>query len=484
MKRRSFMKELGLAPATLPFLTGLPGLALGNMARPKKRLLFVFTPNGTIAEEFWPQGLGRYFRFGRILEPLEPYRNRMLILKGVSNLVKGPGNAHVRGMGCLLTGCELNPGNIGDPNNEGYAAHGWSRGISIDQELRDFLQGREETRTRFGSLEFGVGVPDRAEPTTRLCYRGNNQPLAPVNDPYEMFRKLYRSPADRENFVSVLDLVREDLMKVAQNLGSEDRVLLERNATLVREMEQNLLRPAEEDLSVPRPRLRDAVANRNDNLPALSRMQTDLLVNAFANDMARVATLQFSKSTGDARMRWLGIEERHHRLSHESDDNADAQEKLVRINRWFSEQLRYLLDQLANTPEPGQDGTLLDHTTVVCINELGKGNTHSLHYLPIVIIGGDMGFRLGRSLRLDWRPRQMDFVSHHRLLLALAHGMGHRLEWFGDEELSVGGPMDLSSYTMSEFTHDAPAGTAMAGMGFWAWRRKRRKTKAVPPEDS
>ena len=68
-------------------------------------------------------------------------------------------------------------------------------------------------------------------------------------------------------------------------------------------------------------------------------MQADLLVNAFANDMARVATLDFTNSVGQARMKWLGIEDGHHSLSHEPDTNVGAQEKLVKINTWFCEQL-------------------------------------------------------------------------------------------------------------------------------------------------
>lgn len=43
-------------------------------------------------------------------------------------------------------------------------------------------------------------------------------------------------------------------------------------------------------------------------------MQIDLLVNSFVNDMARVATLQYTKSVGMARMKWLDITDGHHSL--------------------------------------------------------------------------------------------------------------------------------------------------------------------------
>ena len=84
----------------------------------------------------------------------------------------------------------------------------------IDQELKNFFQGREETRTRFGSLEFGVGVTDRADPWTRMSYGGPNKPIAPISDPYQMYQKLYGQMKDKENLKSILSEVQNDLKKV------------------------------------------------------------------------------------------------------------------------------------------------------------------------------------------------------------------------------------------------------------------------------
>ena len=88
----------------------------------------------------------------------------------------------------------------------------------------------------------------------------------------------------------------------------------------------------------------------NDNIPRISKMQIDLMVNSFAADFARVATLQFTNSVGGARMRWLGVDEGQHELSHKPDSDEDAQDKLTRINRWYCEQLAYLAKRLAETP--------------------------------------------------------------------------------------------------------------------------------------
>jgi len=124
-----------------------------------------------------------------------------------------------------------------------------------------------------------------------------------------------------------------------------------------------------------------------------------------------------TNAVGGARMRWLDIPEGHHELSHEPDSNAKAMEKLTKINKWFCEQLAYLAKRLADTPEPGGAGSLLDNTVIVWTNELGKGSSHTLDNIPFVLVGGGLDFKMGRSLKL---PK----VPHNRLLLALAHGFG------------------------------------------------------------
>ena len=77
-------------------------------------------------------------------------------------------------------------------------------------------------------------------------------------------------------------------------------------------------------------------------------MQIDLLVNAPANDMTRVASLQFMISWSGSHAMAKG--RRRAPLSHEPDSNQDAQDKLLRINQWFAGELAYLADQLAQIP--------------------------------------------------------------------------------------------------------------------------------------
>ena len=432
--RRDFLRKLGISSASLPFLTGLPGFASTRSDGRKQRIIFMFSPNGTLPDKFWPGGDGKLVN-SKILSCLAPFENQTAVLKGLSNRVGGDGDRHMRGMSCLLTGARLHPGNI-QGGSESPA--GWASAISIDQELKNFLQKNEATRTRFGSLEVGVAVPDRADPWTRMSYAGSNQPLAPLDDPYQMLNKLYGQSKDREAYASVIDALGSDLKKISKTVGAEDRHLLEQHLTLVREMEQEMAAAAKSGKFVhPEPELDPNVELTNDNTPQLARMQMDLLVNAMANDMTRVGTLQFMRSVGQARMRWLGIEDGHHSLSHEPDKNKGAQDKLEKINIWFAQQLAYLAKRLRDTPEPGGNGNMLDNTSIVWVNELGKGNSHTLDDIPFVIVGGGSGIKSGY--------RQVgNNVPHNRLLLTLAQSMGHNITTFGEEKWCKDGALNLS----------------------------------------
>jgi hypothetical protein len=90
---------------------------------------------------------------------------------------------------------------------------------------------------------------------------------------------------------------------------------------------------------------------------------------------------------------------------------------------------------LAETPEPGNDGSLLDHTTIVWTNELGEGNSHTLDDIPWVLVGSGLGFTTGRAMQFQNLP-------HNRLLLSLAHAMGHlELNRFGNPDYCIDGPL-------------------------------------------
>jgi hypothetical protein len=435
--RREFLKQAGLSAAGIQLALGLPSLSsAADSQKRKQRLVFVFSPNGVIPKHFWPNTKSDNFELPRILQPLEQFKDQTLTLHGVCNKIRGDGDGHMRGIGCLLTGIELYPGDIQGGSD---TPAGWSKGISVDQYLKNQLQADPRTQTRFGSLEFGAMVPDRADTWTRMSYAGPNQPIAPIDDPYQMFDKLYGQARNRKVIASVRDGLKEDFNRLEKLIGSEDRRILQEHLAMIRSVEKELkaetaLSEKQSGVGHPIPKLTANVEDKNDNMPEVCRMQMELMVNSFVADFTRIASFQITNSVGQPRMNWLGIKEGHHSLSHEPDSNEEAYEKLIKINTWYCEQVAHLAKRLSETPEPGGDGSLLDNTTIVWTNELGKGNSHTRNNIPFVMVGGGLGWKTGRAL--DFKN-----VSHNRLLMSFCESMGHPVDSFGNPSHSRGGTL-------------------------------------------
>ena len=191
----------------------------------------------------------------------------------------------------------------------------------------------------------------------------------------------------------------------------------------------------------PPPEPAGAPLSQAADLPAIGKLQIDSLAAALACDLVRVATLQWTHAESNQTFPWLGINGQHHTMSHAGDQDAAAQENLTKINVWYGEQMAVLLDRLAAIPEG--DGTLLDHTAVVWVIEVGKGNNHAHRDLPFVIAGSCGGaFRTGRFV--DYLAGGGRGHPHNNLLVSLANAMGLPDTTFGDPAHCTGPLPDLT----------------------------------------
>lgn len=422
--RRLFLKNLGVSAAVLPFVSGLRSLAGDHVISGNKRLIIVFTPNGTLESKWFPTGNETDFALSPMLHPLAPYKDKMLILNGINNIVPGRGaSAHAVAVASLLTGQEMV---VADPTSgEGPAA-----GPSVDQVIADFLMGQPSTATRFPSLEFGDKVWEIDNPRTRLSYRVNGQSLACENNPKRMFLRVFGEAERSTNRKSVLDFVLSDFHKLQPRLSRNDAILLEQHADSVRQLEKTLSQVGFENCNTTGVSVSpqwDSWENRPETL----RIQLELMVRALACNQTRVTTLMVTNGTGGGLYPWLGFYEQHHDLSH-IDNEAGALDKLTAINNWFAQQVRYLLDLLQNTPESEGDGSMLDHSIVVWLSDFSSGRLHSQKNLPILLVSGGNYFRVGRYISL---PN----YSHSRFLLSLCQSFGLPFQSFGNSSYCIGG---------------------------------------------
>ena len=437
LSRRALLRGLGGTALALPLLDAMRGSgAYAQAAKPPKRLLVWYTPNGTVPSNFWPSGGERDFTLSPILSPLERHREQLLIVKGVDMLsaLKGPGDAHQKGTGQCLTATELQEGHF---SGDAGSSAGWANGPSVDQVVAQEL-GQS---TRFPSVELGV-LALGSTVKSRISYRGPGQPLPPENDPRRAYARLFGDPdadpavVERENRKrrAVLDLVSSQYRRLKDKLGSDDRLKLDIHLASIADLKARLDKVQTQyggacqplDLSAPD-------ATRVSNLPEIGRLQMDLLTLAFACDLTRVSSLMWSYSAADYIYDWLGddVRDGHHSLAHKGDHDSVKVEQNTRINAWYAEQFGYLLDKLQATPDG--EGNLLDNTLVLWTNEQSKGNNHDRSGMPYVLAGSCGGhFETGRFVT------QTSEVGHGRLLVSVLQAMGVETETFGNPEYGKG----------------------------------------------
>jgi hypothetical protein len=432
--RRTLLGSLGAAGVLTPFLPMLQSQAADD-AFPT-RLILCFSANGTIHENWVPTGTENDFQLSPILTPLEAYKDKLTILDGLEVVREGPGDGHQLGMGLLWTGSKILEGTEFAGGDGGSA--GWGGGISVDQHIANAIGNK----TAYKSLEAGVQTGG-ATVWSRMSYAGSNQPIAPEPDPAAMFDRLFsdfdidtsalqKLKAERG---SVIDLVKDDLQRLSPRYGANDKLKIEAHLDAIREIEQR------NDLAVPNceiPMLDTSVAHdANENFPAVSRLQIDLMVMAMACDLTRVGSLQWSRSVSGTRFDWIGIPEGHHDLSHLGDGDQSMIDKITGVNTWYAGELAYLLQRLSEVPEG--NGTMLDNTLVVWGNELSRGNSHGNFPVPFVLAGGACGrIETGRFLTYDRVP-------HNRLLVSICHALGLDSETtFGDIDTGSGGLAGLT----------------------------------------
>jgi hypothetical protein len=432
MSRRTILRGAAGAAIALPWLEAMtPRRARAGTA--PKRFIVMFSADGTLPTEWTPTGSETSFTLSPILAPLAQYQSDLVIVQGLFQQ-GGGGDGHQNGIGGMLTGTPLNPGPFA---GVGAPPAGWATGPSVDQRIADALAAP----TPFRSLELGVQV-GTADNWGRMIYRRGNQPLPPTDDPAavyaDVFSDLHTDPAVlaqlRARRKSILDAVGGEYSRIENQLGSADKQRLDAHLTAVREIETRLTT----DLVVSNPSCHDPVvtsvaAQENDSYPAVGALQMDLLTMALACDLTRVASLQWSRSVSQVRFTWLGIPDGHHDLSHRSDTDADAVNKLTQINTWYATQMASLITRLKSTPDAA-GGTLFDSTLMLWCNELAKGNTHSRQDAPYVLAGNAGGtLRTGRFVSYEGQG-----LPHNNLLVSLLNAMDVPDTTFGEADWCTG----------------------------------------------
>lgn len=397
ISRRTFLKGIGCSGALIS--VGLPPLdamfnsrgtayaasgAAGSLngGSIESRFLLWFNGNG-IPEKYWiPAETGSNFTLTPCLAPLAPFRNDIHVITGLDNpsaRKPGPGNDHHRSMSALVTGTSFTGTGAG--------------GASVDQVIAEKI-GKD---SRFRSLQIGVCQESFGESIQRnLSWAGRDRPLPPEMLPHKLFDRVFGTKdadwVDRKR--TILDAVRDDAQALRSRLGKQDQTRVDEYLGSIRDMERAIVSlPPEYKLEQP-----EAGGDMKD-WPRISKLQTDLLVHAFAARQTRVASYMLTKCQGLSRFPWLGhTAERHHDYTHGRVETPEGMRILRDICRWHVQEFAYLLAKLKSIPEG--ETTLLDNMCVLFIHEHAEANAHKNNGLAVIAAGHAGGLKTGMHSKM------------------------------------------------------------------------------------
>ncbi len=477
--RRTLLKSALGAAVSLPWLEAMaPRVSHAQDAAPKRFGVF-FSGCGTIPENWTPNGTETDFTLSPILEPLTPHQSDIIVLEGVDMKTTeiGPiANVHDMGVGHMLAAMPVVMG----PAGAGRANHfldGSAGGITIDQAIASAVGGD----TLLPSLELGVECNSTflEVMVTRISYRGVNQPVIPVDNPVQVFTRMFGSAENQgdtaamlnslRNRQSVLDFVTNDYVDLSRRLGAADKARIDQHLTDVRSIEERvalqldnpelgacpqsatleLVEPSEEQcLRDQDLRTDEELANQEPNFCVgnfreVGQLQLDLMALAYICDVSRVASIQWSTGESTTVMDWLDLQYQgtieHHMLTHNESVEASTsannlgeaettvvRQDLTKIHNWYASQFAYLIQKLKDAPEG--DGSVLDNCLLYWTNELGEGGLHTYTNVPYVLAGGAGGaLQTGRYLSFLGGTRP----AHNQLYVSFQNLFGIDSDEFG-----------------------------------------------------
>jgi uncharacterized protein DUF1552 len=419
LTRRAFLKGAGVSIA-LPWLESrrVWGQAAKNEA--PVRLAVIFAGNGFHGKEWTARGQGKAMQFGKVLEPLENFKEKTLFLRGLYNAEAGKGGIHSAMTGNLLSGAFL----------EG--AGGIRSGLSMDQLVAQKVGLETKVPSLVLGCEASISSLHKGFSMIYSSHISWSSPTTPT--PLELypalaFDRMFRDDAGKGD-ASVLDQVLDEAKSLGGKVSAADKAKLDEYLNSVREVEQRIQqagkqgrlqgwRPTLEKPNLPRPA--DGVPQ---DIDVHMRLMCDLLVLAFQTDTTRVCTLKLNNDHSSLRFPHLGVDYMiHHLLSH--NDNADW----LKVNQFFTRQVATIAEKLDKIQEG--ERTALDNTMILYVSSMLSGASHDCTQLPVVLVGRGGG-RIAGGRVLDYLGKPNRKMCS--LYLSMMDKMGVHLDAFGDSK--------------------------------------------------
>jgi hypothetical protein len=431
--RRHFLRGVGVALA-LPWMESLPLFGSASAAQgaatagPPLRLGIVFFSNGVEPAHWWAKGGGANWELGPAAMPLMPHREDMTFIQGLFNKSAFVSSSPHLGRMNVLSGAPVSL----DPNEIRV-------GTSMDQVLASQIGGR----TQVPSLVLGIEPNElRLEDGLSMIYGSSVSWVSPTKPatkevyPSRTFDLLVGDGTGRKLDRSILDAVRQDSQGLKPKISRSDNAKLDEYFESIRDIEKRIEKASKEErIEGWRPTLEqpDMPRPKNElpqNVPDHMKLMLDLIVLGFQMDKTRLATVMLNNDLSQMNFKFLeGVQGALHLDLTHNGKAPDKEAMYLKTNQFHVEQFAYLTKRMKEIPEG--DGSLLDHSILVCTSSLFDGDAHSADRLPFVLMGkGNGTLKTGRIL--DYMDKGDDNRKACSLHLSLMDRMGVHLDKFGD----------------------------------------------------
>lgn len=425
LSRRHVLRGIG-ATLPLPFLEAMipAATAASRVPTPAKRLSYIYMPMGCDHSRWNLGAADTLDHLSPILKSLEPVRSQCTV---VSNLELEPAypGTHATSNASFLSAARVKHTESSDYYNGTTADQIAAKAIGQETQLPS-LELAMDLMQVVGQCDNGYACVYQ----NNLSWSSPTTPLPAEAHPRLVFEQLFGdggSKADRQAALrrraSLLDFVKDDMQRLAHQLGASDRDRVNHYLDSIREVERRIENAAAAVESHEMPDL-----TRPSGVPASyadhARLMFDLQLLALQGDVTRVITFQLARETSNRTYPEIGVPDPHHPLSHHGNDPAKI-ERLSKINAFHVSLFAEYLGKLDAVKEG--EGSLLDQTLLHYGSGMGNPNVHDHTNLPIIVAGGaQAGVKGNRHLRYE---KTVPLANLHLTLLDKA---GVKLEKFGD----------------------------------------------------
>jgi hypothetical protein len=442
--RRTMLRGIGTAIA-LPLLDAMvPALTAAQKtpAKAVRRFGVVYHPNGVIQDKWFPKGEGTNFELSPVLMPLEPFRDKLVVVSGLysdqAEALGDGGGDHSRASGTYLTGVHVKRS---DTVVEA--------GISMDQIVAKTF----ERETQLSSLQLTVddaslvGACDvgySCAYSSTLSWLTPTLPLMAENNPRVVFERLFGANDSTDARVraarlqqdrSILDSITDRVKTLQRNLGAGDNRKVNDYLESLRDVERRIQKAEEQNLQDANVANVERPVGIPDNFEHHVGLLYDLQLLAFQSDLTRVTTFMYGREQNGRPYPQIGVPEPHHPLTHHQNV-PEKMDKCAKIQTYHVRLFEDYLEKLRSTPDG--DGSLLDHVILLYGGGISHSDRHTHGPLPTLVLGGGAGtIKGGRHLVY---PEHTPLTN---LQVTLLGNLGVPAEKLGD---STGGLKELASF--------------------------------------